>query len=393
VRPSGRGQARPTVPPAGTGGVLSGEDVRGPDASQRYAVQVPNTPRYRVVQWTTGNVGKSSVQAVAANPLLDLVGCFAWSPEKVGRDVGELCGIGPLGVAATDDIDALLELKPDCVVYNPMWLDVGELARILSAGVNVVATAAFITGHNLGAGRDRIAEACRRGGSTMLGTGISPGFAELLAIVSATVCDRVDKITVNEAADTTFYDSPATELPVGFGRPIDHPDLQAMTAEGTAVFGEAVRLVGDALGVEFDDVRCEAEYAQTTTDLDLGSWTIAAGCVAGVAASWKGSVGDRVVVELNVRWRKGETLDPDWKIDQDGWVIQVDGRPTVTANISFLPPPDFEAETMADFMVLGHIMTAMPPINAIPAVVAAAPGIATYNDLPLVLPRGVVRAG
>ena len=54
-----------------------------------------NTARYRVVQWTTGNVGKSSVQAIAANPGLELVGCYAWSPDKVGRDVGELCGIDP----------------------------------------------------------------------------------------------------------------------------------------------------------------------------------------------------------------------------------------------------------------------------------------------------------
>ena len=347
-------------------------------------------PPYRVVQWTTGNVGKSSVHAIVANTTLELVGCYAWSPEKVGRDVGELCGIAPLGVAATDDVDALLALKPDCVVYNPMWHDTDELVRILSAGVNVVSTAAFVTGHNLGEGRERIAEACRRGGSTMFGTGVSPGFAELLAIVSATICDRVDKITVNEAADTTFYDSPATEIPVGFGKPIDSPDLQAMTAEGTAVFGEAVRLIADALGIELDDVRCEAEYAQTTADLDLGSWSIAAGCVAGVSASWKGSVGNRVVVELNVLWRKGQTLDPDWKIEQDGWVIQIDGRPTVTLNVGFLPPPDFEAETIADFMVLGHIMTAAPPLNAIPAVVAAAPGIATYNDLALVLPRGTV---
>lgn len=348
---------------------------------------------YRVVQWTTGNVGKSSVQAIVANSTLELVGCYAWSAEKVGRDVGELCGIAPLGVPATNDVDALLALKPDCVVYNPMWLDIDELVRILSAGVNVVATAAFITGHNLGPGRGRILEACRRGGSTMFGTGVSPGFAELLAIVSATICDRVDKVTVNEAADTTFYDSPATEIPVGFGKPIDHPELQAMTEHGTAVFAEAVRLVADALGVELDDVRCEAEYAQTTADLDLGSWTIPAGCVAGVAASWKGSVDDKVVVELNVRWRKGQTLEPDWQIAQDGWVIQIDGRPTVTLNVGFLPPPDFEAETIADFMVLGHIMTAAPPLNAIAAVVAAEPGIATYNDLALVLPRGTVSLG
>ncbi len=351
---------------------------------------MPDSRRYRVVQWTTGNVGKSSVRAIAANPMLELVGCYAWSPEKNGRDVGELCGIAPLGVSATNDVDALLALRPDCVVYNPMWIDVDELVRILSAGVNVVATAAFITGHNQGADRDRIVEACQRGNSTLLGTGISPGFAELLAIVSATICDRVDKVTVNEAADTTFYDSPATEMPVGFGKPIDHPDLQAMTAHGTAVFGEAVRLVADALGVELDDIGCEAEYAQTTADLDLGSWTIPAGCVAGVAASWKGTIGDKVLVELNVRWRKGQTLEPDWQIAHDGWVIQIDGLPTVTLNVGFLPPPDFEAETIADFMVIGHIITAMPAINAIPAVVAAEPGIATYNDLLLVLPRGVV---
>ena len=196
-------------------------------------------------------------------------------PRRSAATSASCAASNPLGVAATNDIDALLALKPDCVVYNPMWLDVDELVRILSAGVNVVATAAFITGHNLGAGRDRIVDACQRGASTMFGTGISPGFAELLAIVSATICDRVDKVTVNEAADTTFYDSPATEMPVGFGKPIDHPELQAMTAQGTAVFGEAVRLVADALGIELDDVRCEAEYAQTTADLDLGSWTIA----------------------------------------------------------------------------------------------------------------------
>lgn len=207
---------------------------------------MPDTTGYRVVQWTTGNVGKSSVAAIAKNPTLELVGCYAWSGDKVGKDVGELCGIEPLGVSATDDVDALLALKPDVVVYNPMWIDVDELVRILESGVNVVSTASFITGHNQGTGRDRIAEACTRGGSSMFGSGISPGYVNQLSVVAAGICDRVDKITVNEAADTTFYDSPATEKPVGFGQPIDHPDLQAMTAQGTGVFGEAVRMIADA---------------------------------------------------------------------------------------------------------------------------------------------------
>ncbi len=344
----------------------------------------------RVVQWTTGNVGKQSVTAIAGNPGLELVGCYAWSPDKVGRDVGELCGLDPLGVTATDDVDALLALRPDCVVYNPMWQSIDELVRILAAGVNVVTTAAFINGRRLGPDRKRLVEACERGGSSLFGTGINPGFAELLSIVLAGICDRIDKITVSETVHTAGYDSPATEKPAGFGRPIDDPDLPAMTAEGTAVFREAVAMVADALGIELDDVVCETEYAKTTTDLDLGSWQIAAGCVAGIAASWQGRVGERTVVELNVRWKKAPTLEPDWQIE-DGYVIEVQGRPTVRARLEFLPPPDFQAETLADFMVLGHIMTAMPAVNAIPAVVAAPPGIVSYADLPLPLPRGLVR--
>ena len=343
----------------------------------------------RVVQWTTGNVGKQSVQAIVRRPDLDLVGCYAWSPDKVGRDVGELCGLSPIGVTATDDVDALLALKPDCVVYNPMWRGVEEMIRILESGINIVSSAAFITGESLGPDRERIADACKRGGSTMFGSGISPGFVELVAIIAAGACSRIDKVTIVEEADTTAYDSPDTEIAAGFGRPIDDPDLQSMTATGTGVFGEAVRMIGDALGVDFDEVRCEAEYAQTTEELDMGFWTIDAGCVAGIYARWLGIVGDKTVVELSVRWRKGQTLEPDWQVGM-GHTIEIAGLPTINLTLGFLPPPDFHATTMEEFLVLGHIMTAVPVVNAIPAVVAAPPGIATYNDLTLPLPKGYV---
>ncbi len=354
-----------------------------------------NTAPYRVVQWTTGNVGKSSVEAISRNPNYELVGCYAWSPDKAGRDVGDLVGIESLGVAATNDVDALLALKPDCVVYNPMWIDVDELARILSAGVNVVASASFITGHNLGDGRAKLEDACQKGGSTLFGSGVSPGFAELLAIVAATACDRIDKVTIAESADTTLYDSPETERPVGFGTAIDDPNLQPMAANGTAVFAEAVRLVAESIGVELDEIKCVAEYAQTTEDLTMASWTIPAGHVAGVYASWQGIAGGRTIIDINVRWKKGQTLDPDWKLDGDGWKITIEGRPTVNMQVGFLPPQDMieNAKTIEDFFVLGHIMTAMPPIHAIPAVVAAPPGIVTYNDLALPQARGVVPAG
>lgn len=344
----------------------------------------------RVVQWTTGNVGKQSVRAIVTNPGLQLVGCYAWSDSKVGVDVGELVGIEPIGVAATNDVDALLALRPDVVVYNPMWPSVDDLVRILTAGVNVVSSAAFINGRRLGADRQRLIDACEAGRSSLFGTGVSPGFAELVAVTIAGICSRIDKVTVSETADTTFYDSPDTERVAGFGHPIDHPGLHEMASEGTAVFGEAVGLVADMIGIELDEIVCESEFAQTTADLEMASWTIPAGHVAGVAASWQGRVGARTVIDLNVRWKKGATLDPDWVIEKDGWVIRVDGLPTVTASLDFLPPPDFQGETLEDFMAIGHIITAVPVLNAIPAVVAAPPGIVTYADFDFPLPRGWV---
>lgn len=345
----------------------------------------------RVVQWTTGNVGKSSVKAIVANPTLRLVGCYAWSPEKAGRDVGELCGIAPLGIKATNDIGALLALRPDCVVYNPMFADVDELVRILGAGINVVATAGFITGHSLGAGRERIAQACHDGGSSIFGSGINPGFIQLFAIVSAGLSDRVDRVSMLESVDTTIYNSPATEIPMGFGYPIDHPDLPAITEKGAGIFRDGVQLLADALGAELDDVRCEVEFAQTTEDLHLpGDWTIAKGCVAGVDVRWIGVVANRDVIEIRGRWRKGQSLDPDWPLDM-GYTIEVQGQPTIKTTLSFLPPPDFRGETLDDYIMLGLTITAMPAITAIPAVVAAPPGIVTYNDLPLLLPRGVLK--
>lgn len=345
---------------------------------------------YRVVQWTTGNVGKQSVEAVLRHPDFELIGCYAFAADKVGQDVGTLCGLPPAGVTATNDIDELLSLKPDVVIYNPMWVNVDEMVRILEAGVNIVTTASFITGHSLGEGRARIIEACEKGSATVFGSGINPGFADFIAIASTSGCDQIDKITVTETADISGYDSPTTEIPVGFGRPIDDPDLFEMTRSGTAIFEDAVRLFGDALGVEFDEVVCEAEYAETTQDIDLGSWSISAGCVAGIAASWHGKVAGRSIVELRFRWRKGQSLKPEWSIDGPTYLVEIEGRPSIRTAIDILPPKDFKGTTLNDFMVLGMVATAMPTLNAIPQVVAAEPGIATYTSLPLPLPRGLV---
>lgn len=345
---------------------------------------------YRVVQWTTGNVGTKSVHAIVENAQLELVGCYAWSADKVGRDVGELAGIARLGVAATDDVEALLALRPDCVVYNAQFADVDHLVRILDAGINVVTTSEFITGHRLGEGRERVAEACQRGGASIFGSGLNPGFIQLFAIVSAGLSDRVDRVRIIESFDTTIYNSPETEKIMGFGHPVDDPELQAVTEAGSGIFREAVMIIADALGAELDEIRCEARYAAATEDLQLpGDWVIGRGCVAGIDVSWRGYVGDRDVVEVRGVWTKGQALEPKWEMGF-GYDVVVEGRPTIKTTLAFEPPADFVAETIEDYILLGLTITAVPAVTAIPAVVAAPPGIVTYNDLPLLLPRGVL---
>ncbi len=343
---------------------------------------------FRVVQWTTGNVGRRALRAIAANPELELVGCYAWSDDKAGRDAGELAGIAPLGVVATRDAAALLALEPDCVCYTPLWPDVDELARILESGANVVTTAAFVTGRALGpAGRRRIEEACRRGHSSIFGSGMNPGFANLLGLVSAGICDRIDRISVLESVDSTGYASADTERSVGYGQVPSNRELPEMVRRGTAVFGDGVELMADALGVDLDEIVCKAGFAVATRDLDLGYMKIDEGCVAGVEASWQGRVAGRTLIDLQVRWRKGRHLEPDWPLEH-GYLVQIEGQPCVKTKLEIRPPPDFQGKTFDDFMQLGMIMTALPAVNAISAICAAPPGIRSYVDLPLITGRG-----
>ncbi len=164
-----------------------------------------------------------------------------------------------------------------------------------------------------------------------------------------------------------------------------------MTAHGSAVFGEAV-----ALRRRCPRRRAGRDRLRSRVRRDdrghvvMDSWTIKAGCVAGIAISWQGRRRGRTIVELNITWKKGHTLEPDWTIEE-GHVITVEGRPTVRARLEYLLLPDFEGTTFGDFMALMMITTAMPAIlPRDPVRRRRATGIVTYNDLPLPLPCGLV---
>jgi hypothetical protein len=244
----------------------------------------------------------------------------------------------------------------------------------------------------MGADRQRLVDACAAGGSSMFGSGMNPGFANLLALVSAGICERIDSVSVLESVDSTGYGSADTERSVGYGQPPDSPELPAMIATGSAVFGDAVHLMADALQLELDEVVCESDVAVTTERLVDGDLVIEPGHVAGISAHWLGKVGGRTVIDLGVRWRKGRTLQPDWKVEH-GYVVDVQGLPCVRTKLQIFPPRDFQARSMAEFMELGMIITSLPAINAIPAICAAAPGIHTYADLPLITGAGFVATG
>ena len=225
-------------------------------------VQTSRRP-IRVAVWSTGGIGSISITAVGRREDLELVGVWVHSDEKVGRDAGELANGRPIGLKATNDVDALLALDPDCVSYNPIWFDVDEVCRFLAAGVDVATTSEFITGRHLGPERlDRLRAAALAGGATLFGSGVNPGFANLFGLVTAGICERVDRITVLESVDASGYASAETQLGVGFAGDPDDPETAAKAQRASAVFGDAVALMGDryvAL-VESDRPECPDRF-------------------------------------------------------------------------------------------------------------------------------------
>jgi 4-hydroxy-tetrahydrodipicolinate reductase len=346
------------------------------------------TAPLRVIQWTTGNIGTRSLHAIATRPDLELVGVYAHAADKVGRDAAELGALSsPTGVLATDDVSALLALQPDACVYNPVWSSVDELCRLLEAGVNVCSTAGWITGGKLAPEeRERVQKACERGGSSMFGSGAHPGFTNLMSIVGSQMCETVDRITVTESVDCSAYASGPTMAAMGFGRPVDTPGLEESVGRESEVFAEAAAMTADALGVQLDRLTFAADFTLATGDSDLGFMTIPSGTVAAVQGYHRGWVGEKNVVAVGFQWTMGSHVEPAFKLAH-GHVIKIDGRPSAHIRVRVLPPADWDEP---GYMGAGMIYTAMPAVNAVPAVVAARPGIVTFKDLPLITGRFAV---
>jgi len=340
---------------------------------------------YRVVQWSTGNIGKRALGILLDRDDFDVVGVHALGAEKVGRDAGVLADRHATGVTATNDVDTLLDLAPDCVNYMPRVIDYDLVTRMLRSGINVVTTGDFLTGTHHPAELPTLEEAAQQGRATFLGTGFEPGFINVVAGFLTGACPRVHSVKLVETLDCTTYPVQDVWKVLGFGkRPrerVTHLDPEAQRY-GLGYF-ETLDMIATMLGTELDSKEAFVEPAVLTRDLNLGWVHYAAGTAGGQRRTYRGYRNGRPVVELAICWTMSDdALDPQW-VDPKGFSVVIEGEPYVDATIRFGHPGQ-------DVMTVLMDSTAVAAVNAIPFLCDAAPGVITPIDLPITGSQGAL---
>ena len=346
------------------------------------------SPPYRVIQWATGSVGRESLRAVLAHPELELAGVRVYSADKEGRDAGELCGAPPTGVRATQSTEALLATEADCVLYMPRHADLDEVCALLAAGMNVIATPFLFYGLAYPEPeRARLEQACARGRSSVHGTGIHPGLAgTVLPLALSGISRRIDRLTIQERANWSFYDSPRITFDnMRFGAPPEQATLEAnpFARWNGQLFTQQIWLLAAGLHAQIDRITEEQELATAAKRSEIRGGVIEAGTVSGQRYRWCGVGGDRTLIEIEALWTVGPDYPATWPKPRDGWTIQIEGEPS--AQLHFLSLASFARRdaTIDEHVNAANIATAMHAVNAVPAVCEAAPGIRSALDLPL----------
>lgn len=341
---------------------------------------------YRVIQWATGDIGKDAAAGIVGHPDLELVGGWVHSAEKDGRDIGEICGLKPIGVRATRNKDALLAMDADCVCYTVgrAWLEKGkealiaELSRILRSGKNVVnatwPSLVYPQGVDKGI-YEQLQEACFAGGTTFYTAGIDPGFGGLgLALTAMTVSSRIRSVHLYEIMNYANWDQPEMLTFFGFGQ-TDNKDCYLATPGFTSnIFESTLSFLADTMGVMLDGVEENFQVIRADEPFDIVTMHIARGTISGVRFQVKGTVDGeaRFVVDHITKLRDQDF--PEVPFDGGGYRAEVEGEPSVKLDLGF-------SSQHCDPGLAGLTGCAMTLVNAIPQVCAAPPGVLTYRDL------------
>ena len=342
---------------------------------------------YRVIQWGTGNVGTHALRTIIERPDLELVGLRVYSPDKVGRDAGELAGLPTTGVVATADVDAILEIKADCVNYNalgttasdPYGEPIDDICLLLRSGYNVTSSAVDFLIYPRSAPLEvqkRLADACAEGGTTFFDSGVNPGFTmDLWPITMSRISRTIDQIRITETLSMREYTSASAMGFMGFGADPDAPCLldDMHSDRMKSPFFTSLLMVADALRFELEDFRYtrEAGLADETFEIPYG--TIEKGTIAVQKITFAGIANGREVLVNNFVWRISDDVHPEWGVG-DRWNMTIEGDPTMDCVV--------EARTQFDAKRPTSITVAMAPVNAIPTVCDAPPGVKTVLDLP-----------
>jgi hypothetical protein len=342
---------------------------------------------YRVIQWATGNVGRAAVEGILSHPELELVGTWVHAADKSGRDVGELCGLAPIGIRATNDVDVILATAADCVLYSPLLPQLDEVVRVLASGKNVVTPVGwFYPFHTPGLAE--LEAACHRGGVTLHGTGIHPGgITELLPLTISSLTRNVRHVRAEEFSDIRVYRAELVvkEIMLFGKRPEDAQASPMLDLLGVG-FGQSIDMIAAALGLRLDaEKRGTHAMAVATSPIATPVGVLEKGTVAAQRFTWQGTVDGAPVITVRVNWLMGERdLDPPWTIGGERFEVEVEGDPPIFTTFRGLQPPFATADLDRN---PGIVATAMHCVNAIPYVCKAAPGIRTYLDLPLMSGR------
>ncbi len=340
----------------------------------------------RVIQWATGGVGKAAIACVLNHPQLELVGCWVHSASKDGADVGEIIGASPLGVAATTNVDEVLALDADCVVYSPLIPNDDEVIAILRSGKNVVTPVGWVYPDPANPRHRAVVAAAVEGGVTLHGSGIHPGgITERFPLMLSSLSSAVTHVRAEEFSDIRTYNAPDVVRHImGFGGTPEEAMQGPMAGLLDGGFKQSVRMIADHMGFRIDtNIRTIQDVAVATSDIDYAPFPIATGTVAARRFRWQALVDGEPVITAAVNWLMGEeSLDPAWDFGGRGerFEVEITGDPTVSLTFKGLQP-----ETIAEGLVKnpGVVATANHCVNAIPDVCAAEPGIKTYLDLPL----------
>ena len=345
----------------------------------------------RVVQYSTGNVGKHSLRAIIGRPDLELVGVHAASPAKVGQDAAALCGLTePTGIVATDDIDALIALAPDCVVYTALGETrpsdaINEMSAFLSAGINVVGTSMvwLVTPHQAEDWlREPLERACTAGGASLYVNGIDPGYSGDTAVYGAlSLVTRAETVTVQEIFDYGNYDDyEYTGTAMGFGTsPGDGTPMAFQPGVVTAMFGGLVRNLAGHLGVELDEVRQRFEPWYTDTRIECVMTTVEPGQLAAVRFAAEGVRNGEVIITVEHVNRLTPAAAPEWEYPPTGQSgvhkVVVEGEPRIEVHTTLSHP-------VLDVTDAGCVSTAARAVNAIDWVCRAPAGVIAVDEIP-----------